>query len=92
MNNNGTKYISLRIYLDLDCADTDSWVNGYEQDCKSYSKRWCENGAAKPGSEWSFGSYYNYPENNCCVCGKGKTQGNAMQFHYYNDQTGINEL
>jgi hypothetical protein len=86
VNTNDIKYIYLIIYFDLDCVDTGYWVNGHGHDCKSYSKRWCENGAAK-----KLGSKYNYPENNCCVCGKGKTQGNAMQFHYYNDQTVINE-
>ena len=93
MNTNGkyiTKYTSLQIYFDLACVDTDCWDNGYGHDCKSYGERWCENGAAKAGSEWTLGSKYNYPENNCCVCGKASTQGNVIRFHYYNDPTLIN--
>ena len=52
------------------CTDTPSWQNGYGHDCSSYEKRWCENGAAKTGQEWTLGAKYKYPESNCCVCGK----------------------
>ena len=76
----------LPIYFDSACVDTVSWVNGHGHDCKSYGKQWCENGAAKAGSEWTLGSTYNYPENNCCVCGKVKTQGNVIPLYIYNEQ------
>ena len=82
-----TEDISISIYIDSDCVDTDCWENGYDHDCNSYATQWCENGAANTGSEWTLGSTYNYPENNCCVCGKGNTQGNVPRFYNYKDQT-----
>ena len=91
MNTNVTKYIFPQNYFYLDCVDTASWVNGYGYGCTSYGElSWCENGAAKTGSEWTLGSKFNYPENNCCVCGKGQTQGNVIPLHYYNDPALIN--
>ena len=64
------------------CTDTASWQNGYGHDCSSYGKRWCENGAAKPGQDWTLGATFKYPENNCCVCGKDdsntETQSSLM--------------
>ena len=65
----------LSIYCDLGCTDTDSWNNGYAETCSSYKSEWCENEGAKPDGGWALGSTYNYPENNCCVCGKGKNIG-----------------
>ena len=61
------------------CNDTPAWENGVGYDCNNYGKRWCENGTARPGEEWTLGAEYNYPENNCCVCGKrnGKYQLNV---------------
>ena len=32
----------------------------------------CENGEIKPGKEVVFGNMSNYPEINCCGCGKLK--------------------
>ena len=92
MKSNGTKYVYLPIYFNLACVDTESWVNGHGHDCKSYGEQWCENGAAKTGSKWTLGPKYNYPENNCCVCGKGKTRGNVIPLHYYSDQALINNI
>ena len=69
----------LLLLCNLDCSDTPEWDNrgdGSGFDCKEYAeKKWCENGAARPGHEDSLGSKHNYPENNCCVCGKGKGTG-----------------
>ena len=69
----------LLLLCNLDCSDTPEWDNkgdGSGFDCKEYVERnWCENGAARPGHEDSLGSNHNYPENNCCVCGKGKGTG-----------------
>lgn len=60
---------------DSGCLDTDLWNNGRGFDCNSYTQHWCENGAARQGSEWTLGSTFNYPENNCCVCGKEEHGG-----------------
>ncbi|CAF4617701.1 unnamed protein product, partial [Didymodactylos carnosus] len=32
---------------------------------------WCSNGQVTPGSSWTIGAKYNYPERNCCAC-KGR--------------------
>ena len=56
-------------------TDTKDWVNGDGYGCASYASRWCENGGAKEGQEWTLGQRYNYPENNCCVCGKDQPIG-----------------
>ena len=85
-----TKYTSLPNYLDLDCVDTGNWDSGKGHDCNSYANTWCQNGAANTGYEWTLGSNYNYPENNCCVCGKGNSKGLVMPFLYYNDKIVIN--
>ena len=54
-----------------DCVDTPGWTNGANRNCASYvSKGWCANGKAKNRQEWTLGRTYNYPEHNCCVCGK----------------------
>merc|ERR1711879_104773 len=40
--------------------------------CAGYVKQaWCANGRPAPGSEFAFGQYLNYPEQNCCACGGG---------------------
>ncbi len=57
--------------FDLGCTDTVPWNNGYGETCRTYGTRqWCKNGGPLSGSEWTMGSTYNYPENNCCICGK----------------------
>ena len=62
------------------CINTDDWSNGqWKQTCDDYAAV-CEDGVARPGLEWILGSEFNYPENNCCVCGKGKTQGIKNSF------------
>ena len=54
------------------CLDTPGWTNyvgGFG--CQGYiDHSWCANGAAVPGEEWTLGAGFNYPERNCCVCGK----------------------
>ena len=70
----------------IDCVDTPSWANGYGETCNSYAIKFCENGAAKSGNEWALnGTAYNYPAENCCVCGKtndGKDNRNIVQYTY----------
>jgi len=69
----------------LKCFDTAGWANGivygtFEEKnskagasgwtCNQYaSNGWCANGAAVSGFEWTLGTEYNSPEDNCCVCG-----------------------
>ena len=50
------------------CTDTSNWNDGQGNGCDDYSKYGCENGAFK--NNWNGGIYYNYPEQNCCACGK----------------------
>ena len=52
------------------CKDTAGFVNPYGYDCAAYANQWCDGGKARTGSEWTLGSRYRYPEENCCVCGK----------------------
>ena len=60
----------------MDSAD---WDSGYGVDCEGYeSNEWCLNGRAVAGKEWLLGATYNYPEDNCCVCGKFE-QGREFQ-------------
>ena len=61
--------ISLPIKVQGYCTDTESWENGFDEDCSSYVTK-CREGAVVPGNENSIGSMWNYPEKNCCVCGK----------------------
>ncbi|CAF0821908.1 unnamed protein product [Adineta steineri] len=64
----------------LDCIDTSNWINNNTANsettaftCYSYEVvyRVCSGGTATPGNQWALGSMYNYPEFNCCGCGKG---------------------
>eukprot|EP00808_Paulinella_micropora_P021583 g19910.t1 len=56
------------------CKDTLNWQNGAGYTCAGYaSQNWCANGRFTTGAEWTGGSTYNFPENNCCVCGKPAT-------------------
>ena len=80
MQNRVSKNIFLTLYNDSGCVDTDSWENGHGENCISYANRFCQNNGANLGSEWALGSTYNYPENNCCVCGKGKLRGKRNLF------------
>ena len=74
--------VSIKLCFNVGCTDTPSWDNGYGQDCSLYGTRYCENGAAKPGHEADLGAKYNYPENNCCVCGKGNFSNNQRDLNY----------
>ena len=53
------------------CMDTPLWDDGaFGEDCNTYRTYWCERNAMKPEYEFMFGSKSNYPEKNCCGCGK----------------------
>ena len=56
----------------LGCSDTLSWSDRYEKNCEYYAQVYCENRSVKPGMEFALGAANNYPEENCCVCGKPK--------------------
>ena len=75
INNIGTKSTFQTLYCDSGCTDTTSWYNGFNRDCLYYAEKICQNGDARPGMDYSLGSKYNYPEKNCCVCGKDKIKG-----------------
>ena len=64
----------------IDCVDTPMWRDEQKNDCSHYTS-WCENGAVKSGSDWAMGSHYNHPENNCCICGKGKENPYNMSIY-----------
>lgn len=53
-------------------ADTPGWKNAWGSECKNYSEAYCKDGRFRPGFEWTGGEKYNYPENNCVACGKGR--------------------
>jgi len=60
------------------CEDTPGFTNGAGHGCASYaSRKWCSNGGAAPGLEWTLGSKYKFPEKNCVVCGKCKAKAEA---------------
>jgi len=69
-DNNGDYEDNNGDYEDNAVADTPNWENGKGYGCTYYGSWWCYNGAARTGKEWSLGSKFNYPENNCIVCGK----------------------
>lgn len=74
---------------DPGCVDTPNWDNGNrrrtQRFCSNYASNWCENGAARPGSEWTLGSGFNYPENNCCVCGSATCATSGTCTAHQND-------
>ena len=61
------------------CRDTPNWNNGNSVfTCSVYEANYCKDGGFLPGSEWVGGQTYNFPENNCCACGKSN---NFSQTH-----------
>jgi len=60
------------------CVNTPGWLNGASNHpCATYAKEWCDAGMNRPGFAWTLGAKYNFPEKNCCACGKGAA-GNAV--------------
>jgi hypothetical protein len=69
------------------CTDTPNFWNGY-YGCAEYARRpWCAGGAFSPGQGWTGGSRYNYPENNCCICGKPATTATTAAVYSLNHPT-----
>merc|ERR1711865_681127 len=53
------------------CKDTPGWDNKSFKSCAQYeSHGWCKGGDFTAGSKWTGGEQYNFPEKNCCACGK----------------------
>merc|ERR1719482_2700028 len=52
------------------CTDSPGWMNPQGRGYGDYAE-WCIAGVAKPEFMWTLGQQFNYPERNCCVCGKG---------------------
>merc|ERR1712166_348529 len=55
------------------------WSNGSGHGCEPYGNRWCEAGKARAGSEWTLGAKWEFPEKNCCVCGKAAADAKAAK-------------
>ena len=53
------------------CGDTAGWSNRFSASCASYSAEGhCADGSIVTGHEWAAGEGFDFPEKNCCVCGK----------------------
>ena len=56
------------------CTDTPGWDNGPRPggplSCVQYANLYCMNGAFREHMSWTSGAAFNYPEQNCCACGK----------------------
>merc|ERR1719238_852948 len=47
--------------------------------CAKYTEKgWCADGKAVAGSEWTLGAKYQFPEENCCACGKAVPAAEAI--------------
>ena len=60
------------------CADTEGWRTSSGNGCAEYtSERWCADGDVLLLSK--SGEDHDYPERNCCVCGKARQFGIKVQ-------------
>jgi len=62
-------------YSHPNCLDEVDWFNGhapkYSLGCHAYANlNYCANGAYVVGQEWTGGTKYWRPDENCCVCGR----------------------
>jgi len=62
--------LGIIVCVEGQCQDTLGWSNSFHRNCGVYDQLYCMNAMALPGSEYSLGSKYNYPEQHCCSCGK----------------------
>ena len=63
--------IPLLALLGATCQDNPAWDNHSGKTCADYhTNRWCTGGWLAPGSEWTGGPQFNWPERACCACGK----------------------
>ena len=59
----------------LGCVDNYGWNNENSpnpKDCNDYATQHCFYGYPRDGHENMMGEPNNYPENNCCACGKAR--------------------
>ena len=77
-----------KCHIYLACTDTPSWNDGFGDTCEDYRLRsYCQDNSAG----LLAGFAYNFPERNCCGCGKGKEaigslfklQKNFIDAHIY---------
>ena len=54
-----------------ECEDTPNWSNGQGQSCSDYAETFCIDKSPKDNVTL-FGQDFEFPENNCCACGKAK--------------------
>lgn len=52
------------------CEDTAGWKDKRGKTCRDY-QTWCADGTFRAGAEWAAGKAFNFPEEHCCVCGRG---------------------
>jgi hypothetical protein len=52
------------------CQDTLNWDNRAGETCTKYSNSYCAQGEPSASHSHLFGINFNYPEKNCCSCGK----------------------
>jgi len=55
---------------EIPCTDTPGWSDPSKFTCSDYERLQCSGGQFIPGKEDSEGPVNNYPERNCCACGK----------------------
>jgi hypothetical protein len=66
------------------CSDTANWQNNFARPlgCAQYiSNGYCDPKTRRAGfsKQWTLGSHYNYPERNCCACGKGTSYEKTVE-------------
>ena len=53
------------------CTDTSNWVDKHTFNCWFYERKGiCSNGEIVSSAAYYGGNSYNFPELNCCECGK----------------------
>merc|ERR1712176_949643 len=53
-------------------SDHSNCLAGAGWTCNKYETTWCESGKARENQEWTLGSQFRSPEDNCCACGKAR--------------------
>eukprot|EP00965_Chrysotila_dentata_P132517 4382182-Pleurochrysis_carterae.AAC.3 len=62
------------------CTDTASWNDGRGRGCSVFAMSYCRAGGFRIGADWASGAAYNFPERNCCECGKaGWSTGGTVE-------------
>lgn len=62
------------------CRDTLGWTNSdqWKETCDSYASKYCLDGRTRHGKEYALGLDWNFPELNCCACGKDQQPQNKI--------------